>query len=696
MKFFLLIFLFSLFFVSKLFSQLTEITVVRSIDGKKLEWSINDISGKTIIDGRYFNEEDTLIFSLYKDQRFFINLSVPDLTTNDSVLFILSQNNQPLFIALRNTEPGDYSYSFFTGVDQYTLKITGGADASIEDFPWQVYLRAGNYYCGGTIIGDKWVITAAHCVLDENDLPTPVSDVYVRVGATRIYFPYEGKLYRVKDIKVHEGYNPNTFVNDIAVIELEDSINFENAKKIDMLSPEDALSGMEDPGVMAWLTGWGITDVETRNHPNILQKAELPIVSNATAVKEWPDTSNSILMAGYKDGFMDSCSGDSGGPLVVPAGDGFKLAGIVSWGGALCNNYSAYTRVSAYDNWIKENTGIGDNYKPEKPLGESIVCQGNDSSVYTTSAIPEVKEYEWKLNPVSAGSIFANESAAIIKWSENFNGSVKLSVRTRVNDTISSWSSKEIVLAPQTKLINQSVNVDACEGEKISLKVGVQGYLLAYNWYRDSHLYQSGNSNEISFSSALASSSGRYIVEISGSCGDTISKEIELKVYAQTKIVSPLKSKTVSYGDYTQIEAEVEGNNWYSWEKNGELLNNSESSLLFENVKASDIGMYRLTAEGTCGTITDSAYLFVNLEKNIKTNARFSIWPSITDDLLYVANKGDELYDIYAYNSRGKLLFIKRHFRYNESLSLSGFDRGLIILRIKGSGFNEYHRIIKN
>ena len=106
------------------------------------------------------------------------------------------------------------------------------------------------------------------------------------------------------------------------------------------------------PGVMSWVTGYGLTMISPPTVPTQLQKVQLPIVSNATASVVWPDIASTDLMAGYRNGNKDACSGDSGGPLVVPVDGEYKLAGMVSWGSSKCNTYGAYTRVSDFESWI--------------------------------------------------------------------------------------------------------------------------------------------------------------------------------------------------------------------------------------------------------------------------------------------------------------------------------------------------------
>lgn len=691
MKFIFLI-LIALLFVFEIHAQFTELAIVRSAEGKKIDWYISDPSGNIMFDGSYFKDEDTLVFPVLENHRFFIHLSVPELNPKDSVLFVLYHKDQPLYIAMRNTAPGDYSYPFFTGVNHKTLKITGGTDARIEDFPWQVILFAGNSVCGGTIISDKWIITAAHCLKGVGP-----NNVYVRVGTSNFYSRDEGKNYGAKSVKIHERYDYKTYINDIALVELKSPIDYPNAEKIEMVSEDDALQGIEDPGVLATLTGWGVVKAGNKMAPEILQKVYLPIVSNETASAVWSDTSNTILMAGYKNGTKDACFGDSGGPLVVPFGEDFKLAGIVSWGSSLCNSYGAYTRVSSYENWIKEKTGIKDNYKPGIPNGDLIICQGIETSVFTTSEMINIDEYQWEISPESAGYIINNDFNAIIVWDDVFSGMATVSVRTKVNDTISSWSSKMIVRGQKTAILNQPSRLSTCMGESLSLELEAQGYDLKYDWYLNNKFIQTSYLSKMNFNSLSETNSGQYFVEVQGRCGTVRSDVIELNVYPWTETIQPLSDRSVSFGDYTTLDARYIGQDLvFSWEKDGEKLDNAVVPFVFDSVDAGDIGMYKLIVDGICGSTTDSSYLFVDLNNNMESDQNFSVWPTVTNDLFYVANKYDMPYDIYGYNVRGELLFVRKNLRYNECFSLGEFESGLIIMRIETQTQNEFHRIIRN
>ena len=123
-------------------------------------------------------------------------------------------------------------------------KIIGGEDVDIADYPWQVYIlyTVGEYIysCGGTIIGDKWILTAAHCTTDDDKMFVDAGDMRVYTGSSA---PHSGDQYQVKTIIRHENYNKYTDANDIALLELETEITTANATPIKLLTKGDASEG---------------------------------------------------------------------------------------------------------------------------------------------------------------------------------------------------------------------------------------------------------------------------------------------------------------------------------------------------------------------------------------------------------------------------------------------------------------------
>lgn len=242
-------------------------------------------------------------------------------------------------------------------------KIVGGHGAEITDWPWQVALVKGTasdgrrrISCGGSIISPRWILTAAHCLVDRNG--TLLTDEYgLRVvhGENRP-LSYEG--IRADRLIPHPGYDPGTLENDIALIRLVENIP-------DTL-PIPLSSGRLDdifarPETCATVVGWGRTAARAQGG-GTLRQADLPILKNSDCAVAYPgEVTDSHICAGYSQGGVDSCQGDSGGPLMVRHGESSRYVqvGVVSWGkGCARPGFPGiYTRVSSYIDWIQSHTG---------------------------------------------------------------------------------------------------------------------------------------------------------------------------------------------------------------------------------------------------------------------------------------------------------------------------------------------------
>ncbi|XP_005609045.1 transmembrane protease serine 11D [Equus przewalskii] len=233
-------------------------------------------------------------------------------------------------------------------------RIIGGSRAEEGDWPWQVSLHLNNvHHCGGILISDMWILTAAHCFRSSSDPRQWTATFGISTA-----FPRQRR--GVRTIKTHNNYRPATHENDIAVLELDRSITF--TANIHSICLPAATQNIP-PGSTAYVTGWGsrryggstVTDLE---------QAQVYIISND--VCNAPANYNGavlpgMLCAGVPQGGVDACQGDSGGPLVQEDSRRvWFLVGIVSWGYqcGLPDKPGVYTRVTAYRDWITEQTGI--------------------------------------------------------------------------------------------------------------------------------------------------------------------------------------------------------------------------------------------------------------------------------------------------------------------------------------------------
>jgi len=671
-------------------AQKVTIQVLNTKNAGLTDWQILDDQNKSIFSGIEYLRNDSVKFNLEANKYYLLKISVSEITNPDTVLYTLHLNGEPILLINSDIGKGDHFFPFFTGIRTIETKITGGTNAVISDFPWQVYYISGDYQCGGSIISGNWVVTAAHCTKNGSGGAILASDMSVKVGANNPNNVLEGKTFAVSEVIVNEGYNSQTELNDIALLRLKDTINYLNATPINLITAADVAAGATVPGVMSWVTGWGLTHVNPNVLPTSLQKVQLPVVSNAQASTVWKNIPSTDLMAGYLNGNKDACDGDSGGPLVVPVSGEYKLAGIVSWGSSNCNTYGAYTRVSDFEKWILKNIGYA-------PVGDSIICPGVQSSQYSIAAIPGATAYEWVLLPANAGVISGNARNASVLWSIGYTGRATLVLRATINNKISDWFRLYIMVAPNTKLLSQSGDTTICTGQPVSLNVSAEGYNLIYKWTKNGQVVQSGSSGKYSIPSTTINDSGDYRYEITGSCGTILSGIIKLTVYPLTKISFISPDVEVPFGNDVTLEVIADGHDLiYQWQKDGELLDNSNSSvLLLQNVNATNIGIYRTTVTGTCGIeISDTVYVYVK-KANYSAEPEVFLWPTITIDEFTVALSNDTFYNVQVFNMRGQKIREQTNCRYQTKINIGTIASGIYIIEVYNKDFRKSIKVIK-
>ncbi|KAJ8976730.1 hypothetical protein NQ317_004281, partial [Molorchus minor] len=228
-------------------------------------------------------------------------------------------------------------------------RIVGGDDADIKDYPYQLSLLLHDrHFCGASIIGEKWVLTAGHCV--ESMEP---QDLTVRAGSSIINDG--GQVIQVKAYYRHPKFSYQTIDYDMALLELQEPIKFNDfASPIKLVEANSKVVN----GEQATISGWGTTFENAHVLPQHLQAARVDIISIAQCRMFYGDDviSDRMLCAGYPEGGVDSCQGDSGGPLVV---DG-KLAGIVSWGYGCAEPRlpGIYSDIGSMRDFVTEISGI--------------------------------------------------------------------------------------------------------------------------------------------------------------------------------------------------------------------------------------------------------------------------------------------------------------------------------------------------
>ncbi|XP_004587089.2 serine protease 27 [Ochotona princeps] len=274
----------------------------------------------------------------------------------------LSQGMMLLLLLLLGLGTRGARASRACGQPRMLNRMVGGQDALEGEWPWQVSIQHnGSHVCGGSLISEQWVLTAAHCFTNTSE----TSLYRVLLGARQLVQPGPHSSYaRVRRVESNPLYEGMASSADLALVQLEQPVTFTNYI-LPVCVPDSSV--VFEAGMSCWVTGWGSPSEQDRlPSPRVLQKLKVPIMDtprcnllyskDAVAGFQPKTIKEDMLCAGFAEGKRDACKGDSGGPLVCLVGQVWLQAGVISWGEGCArrNRPGVYMRVTAHHHWIHQ------------------------------------------------------------------------------------------------------------------------------------------------------------------------------------------------------------------------------------------------------------------------------------------------------------------------------------------------------
>ena len=225
-----------------------------------------------------------------------------------------TENNVPR-MSEHTINPGDLPEPFIVGgteVDPACPNCKYPFMVSLQSSSW------GGHFCGGSLVREDWVITAAHCVEGVS-----TNGLQVKIGLHNVNGTIGSETRYVDQIISHPSYSSWSLDNDYALLHLTQPSSFE---PIQLITDTDH----DEEPVMSTVMGWGATSSGGWGS-DILLEVDVPIDDSCGNIGN--EVTNNMICAGDFNGGEDSCQGDSGGPLIMTNDEGeYELIGIVSWG----------------------------------------------------------------------------------------------------------------------------------------------------------------------------------------------------------------------------------------------------------------------------------------------------------------------------------------------------------------------------
>ncbi|WP_102506990.1 trypsin-like serine protease [Vibrio kanaloae] len=365
------------------------------------------------------------------------------------------------------------SLSSMSVLADVSARIINGKEATKGNWPFMAALVSRNVnaydgqFCGASFIGERYVLTAAHCVEGNGR-----EDLDVVIGVSNLSSSQAAQhRYAVNNIYVHQYYNPEAIGSDIAIIELVEKPSESVVNLVDGYT-----RGNLNDGQMLTVMGWGDQDAsDVYSSKSELYQVNVPLVNqyqcNSVPYYGYSFIGNDAFCAGYSDGGYDSCQGDSGGPIVVSTNGVYEQLGIVSWGErcALADAYGVYTNISYFDDWIDEQK-VGFSHRQTEMLGARLLApishtfeftNKSDQNIEVNSVYP-ISGDDTVITDNGCSTLTAGQSCeVVVSYNLNSIGEHEFGINVNTNSLLGTVTSTASVIGTNaaTSTVNALVGV---------------------------------------------------------------------------------------------------------------------------------------------------------------------------------------------------------------------------------------------